>query len=76
MTVRQLVEAPEGEEGFVYGRVPFYQNWYARLQLRIVTVRIFMGWDNFTIRRDLQDFPGRLLPITRAFYGIRWTMWN
>lgn len=81
MTTRQLVEAdPEEvgtlEGGTMYGHVPFYQNWYARLQLRIVTVRIFMGWDNFTIRRDLQNFPDRLLPITRAFYGIRWTMWN
>jgi hypothetical protein len=76
MTVRQLVDDPSGEGGTVYGQVPFYQSWYARLQLRIVTVRIFMGWDNFTIRRDLQAFPDRLLPITRAFYGIRWTMWN
>ncbi len=76
MTTRQLVDDGSGEGGTVYGQVPFYQNWYARLQLRIVTVRIFMGWDNFTVRRDLQDFPDRLLPITRAFYGIRWTMWN
>jgi len=77
MTTRQLVEDPEGEAGaMMYGTVPFYQSWYTRLQLRIVTVRIFLGWDNFTVRRDLQDFSGRLLPITRAYYGIRWTMWN
>lgn len=77
MTTRELVQDPEGEEGaMIYGTVPFYQSWYTRLQLRIVTVRIFLGWDNFAIRRDLQNFPGRLLPITRAFYGIRWTMWN
>ena len=76
MTVRQLVDDGTGTGDLVYGAVPFYQSWYGRLQLRIVTVRIFLGWDNFTIRRDLQDFPDRLLPITRAFYGIRWTMWN
>ena len=77
MTTRQLVENPEDPGGaMVYGAVPFYQSWYTRLQLRIVTVRIFVGWDNFTVRRDLQSFQGRLLPITRAFYGIRWTMWN
>lgn len=57
-------------------QVPFYQNWYGSIQLRIVTVRIFVGWENFTIRRNLQDFPGRVLPRTRAMYGLRWTMWN
>lgn len=80
MTVRQVVGQQTSDEGDVVGSelatVPFYQSWYARLQLRIVTVRIFAGWDNFTIRRGLQDFPDRLLPQTRSFYGIRWTMWN
>jgi hypothetical protein len=68
----------EGEENpeITLASVPFYQNWYARMEVRIVTVRIFIGWENFTIRRNLQDFPGRLLPITRAVYGLRWTMWN
>jgi hypothetical protein len=82
MTVRllaptsgQAVDA-EGAPDIALASVPFYQNWYARMEARIVTVRLFIGWENFTIRRDLQDFPGRLLPITRAVYGIRWTMWN
>jgi hypothetical protein len=56
--------------------VPFYQSWYGSLEVRIVTVRAFVRWENFTIRRNLQDFPDRLLPQTRAEYGIRWTMWN
>ena len=56
--------------------VPFYQNWYGRIQIRIVTVQIFIGWDNFIRRRNLQNFPGRVLPITRTWYGLRWTMWN
>jgi len=80
MTVRQVVGEATDDEGNVVGpelaSVPFYQNWYARIQARIVTVRIFIGWENFAIRRDLQSFPGRLLPATRATYGLRWTMWN
>lgn len=74
MTVRQVAGA--GADGPELATVPFYQNWYVRMQLRIVTVRIFIGWENFTVRRDLQNYPGRLLPITRAVYGIRWTLWN
>jgi hypothetical protein len=56
--------------------VPFFQSWYGRIQARIVTVRLFFGWENFTIRRNLQDFPGRLLPVTRSFFGLRWDLWN
>jgi hypothetical protein len=56
--------------------VPFYQSWYFHLQVRVVTVRAFIDWENFSIRRDLQDFPGRVLPMTRATYGIRWNLWN
>jgi hypothetical protein len=56
--------------------VPFYQSWYGRVQVRIVGVRIYIGWENFTIRRNLQTYPGRVLPITRAFYGLRWTLWS
>jgi hypothetical protein len=57
-------------------RVPFYQSWYGRLQIRVVTVRLWVGIDNFTMRRDLQKFPGRLLPLTRTTYAIRWDLWN
>ena len=67
----------EDAEGFVpLESVPFYQNWYARMQLRIVTVQIFIAWDNFSRRTELQHYPGRVLPITRTMYGIRWTMFN
>lgn len=80
MSVRQVVGEALDEEGNPLGPelagVPFYQNWYASLQLRIVTVHLFLGWENFTIRRNLQTVPDRLLPITRAFYGLRWTFWN
>jgi hypothetical protein len=56
--------------------VPFYQSWFARLQIRVVTVRAFFEWENFTIRQRNQDFPGRVLPATRSLYGVRWTLWN
>jgi len=75
MTVHLLGE--EDEEGLrPLETVPFYQNWYGRIQIRIVTVQVFIGWDNFIRRRNLQNFPGRVLPITRTWYGLRWTMWN
>jgi hypothetical protein len=56
--------------------VPFYQSWYGRIQARILTVRLFLGWENFTIRRNLQNFPGRILPVTRSFFGLHWDLWN
>jgi hypothetical protein len=56
--------------------VPFYQSWFVRLQIRVVTVRAFFMWDNFTIRQRNQDLPGRVFPPTRSMYGVRWTMWN
>ena len=57
-------------------RVPFYQSWYGRLQVRVVTVRLWIGIDNFTLRRDLQKYPERRLPVTRTTYAIRWDLWN
>ena len=72
-------EVPIGDEGdvrLVPTTVPFYQNWFVRLQVRIVTVRVFISWENFMVRDQNQDFPGRFLPATRSMYGVRWTMWN
>lgn len=56
--------------------VPFFQNWYMRVQVRVVTVRFFIGWDNFTLRRNNQNYPGRTLPYARSFFALRWDMWN
>ena len=56
--------------------VPFYQDWYFRLQMRILSLNIFATVENLTLRRNNQDMPGRLLPGTRSFYGVRWTFWN
>jgi len=81
MTVRVLAPTSgqasgEGEPEIELATVPFYQNWYFRMEARIVTFRLFIVWENVTRRPNLQDLPGRLLPVTRAVYGIRWTMWN
>jgi hypothetical protein len=56
--------------------VPFYQNWYGHITARILTVRLFFTWENLAVRRNLQTFPGRLLPPTRSFFGLRWDLWN
>jgi hypothetical protein len=72
----ELVDPETGGTYMGYPTVPFFQSWYARIQIRIVSMRIFIGWENFTRRDSLQDFPDRVLPITRSFYGIRWTLWN
>jgi hypothetical protein len=70
-------EVEVGEEiRLVQPMVQFYQSWYLRLQIRVVTVRAFFMWENITLREGNQDFPGRLQPATRSVYGIRWTLWN
>lgn len=72
-----LTFAPEGtEEGPDVVRVPFYQSWYAHVQVRVVTVRLWLGMDNMTFRRNLQMYPGRTLPFARSFFALRWDLWN
>jgi hypothetical protein len=66
----------EDERPFVPSMAPFYQSWFVRLQFRIVTVRVFFMWENFTLRQQNQDFIGRVLPASRSLYGVRWTLWN
>ncbi len=56
--------------------VPFQQSWFARLQIRVVTVRAFIMWENISVRRRNQDIPGRIFPATRSIYGVRWVMRN
>ena len=70
-----VVDDGEGGPGGLQ-TVPFYQSWYGRIQVRVVTIRLFLGWENFTLRRDLQNFPGRKLPFARSFFGLRWDMWS
>lgn len=56
--------------------VSSFQSWHALIQVRVLQLRLFVAWENFTAHRDNQDFPGRTLPIFRAHYGIRWHLWN
>ena len=55
---------------------PFAQSWHAYIQVRIVTLSIFLRFENLSVRRNNQDYPERILPATRSMYGIRWTLWN
>lgn len=57
-------------------QVPFYQSWYAQIQVRVVTVRFWLGMDNVTFRRNLQMYPDRILPFGRSFFALRWDLWN
>lgn len=68
----------EGESSLVPSitSVPFFQSWYARLEIRIVSLRVFVEWENLTLRDANQDFVDRVLPRTRAMYGVRWTLRN
>ena len=82
LTARDMARAyarqDDEDEGprLVPDRVPFYQSWYFRLQMRILSFHIFATTENLTVRRNNQDVPGRVLPATRSIYGIRWTFWN
>lgn len=73
VTGRDPMEVPwEGSQE----TVPFQQSWFGRLQVRVSSVRLFVRFDNFTVRDMNQDYPGRLTPRIRSMYGIRWTLWN
>jgi len=71
-----VLEAGSRAEDYSLKTVPVYENWYGRIQVRVVTVRIFVTWENITVNRNLQMFPGRVLPALRSVYGIRWLLWN
>ena len=66
----------DDEEPVRLAAVPFYQNWWASLNIRIVTVRAYLRIENMQNRLENQDYPGRLLPGFRTVYGLRWVMMN
>jgi len=68
--------SPTEEEAATISRVPFFQSWYAHMQVRVVTVRLWIGMENMTFRRNLQSYPDRKLPFARTFFALRWDMWN
>ena len=52
------------------------EEWYVHVQVRIVTLNIFVRWENVRRKSDNIDFPDRQQPQTRTLYGVRWTMNN
>jgi hypothetical protein len=52
------------------------EEWYVNIQVRIVTVNVFVRWENVRAKADNVDFPDRQQPQTRTLYGVRWTMNN
>lgn len=71
-----LLPFPDPDSPGQVASVPFYQSWNAHLLIRVVTVRLFVRWENLFLRQNNQDLPGLLLPTTRVVYGVRWTLWN
>lgn len=71
-----LTEVLEGEIEPVLTTVPEYKEWYVMIQVRIVSVRIFIRFENLGNKRDNFDFPGRIQPVRRSMYGIRWVLLN
>ncbi len=63
-----------GEGGLVtvprIGQYDFY------LHIRVITVRAFLRWENFTLRRENYDLPGHLFPVQRIYYGVKWTFFR
>lgn len=57
-------------------RVAASQKWFAYMQVRIVTVNIFIRWENILGKSDNYDFPGLIQPRFRTIYGIRWVLNN
>jgi len=57
-------------------RVPFHQEWYGFIQVRVVSVSIFLRWENIAGKDDNLDFPDRALPRFRTLYGVRWILAN
>ena len=54
-----LTETPEGEAEPVLTTVAEYKEWYLMIQVRIVSVRIFVRFENLATKRDNFDFPDR-----------------
>lgn len=48
----------------------------AYVQIRVVSVRVFVRYDNITAPLDNLDFPGRELLGQHIVYGVKWDLWN
>ena len=56
--------------------VPLSEEWYTHIQVRIVTLNLFIRWENIRGKSDNVDFPNREQPRFRTLYGVRWVMNN
>lgn len=56
--------------------VPRSEEWYVHIQVRVVTLNLFIRWENVRRKADNIDFPDRQQPQARTLYGVRWTMNN
>ena len=56
--------------------VPRSEAWYFHIQVRIVTLNLFIRWENMLGKSDNVDFPNREQPRIRTLYGVRWVMNN
>ena len=54
--------------------VPRSEEWYFHIQVRIVTLNLFIRWENMLGKSDNLDFPNREQPRIRTLYGVRWVM--
>jgi len=57
-------------------RVAALQRWFAHIQVRIVTLNVFVRWENMLGKSDNYDFPDRKQPRFRTMYGIKWILTN
>ena len=70
-------EDPDEEpSGPILLRMPLYRDVYALIQVRVVTVNIFVRVENVAGKADNFDFPDRQQPRFRTLYGVRWTLNN
>ena len=56
--------------------MPLSEEWYFNIQVRIVTLNLFIRWENLTGKSDNIDFPNRTQARIRTIYGVRWIMNN
>lgn len=46
------------------------------LQIRVITVRAYLHWENITNRQLQNDLPGRNLPGQHVYFGVKWELFN
>lgn len=67
---------PGSEQPSLRTRVGAYRATNLELTIRILTVRAFLRWENFTNRFNQRDLPGFTLPGQHILYGVKWEFLN